>query len=104
MTSLCATFITIAKEPLSSWCRSSIIGRAHQKKVLSIHIEAIADNVKNGHIVDDAPYGGGPGELLKIDVIAPLIDKAISLHPHIPKRNKRVLLMDPAGKTFVQED
>lgn len=92
------------KEPLSSWLTSSIIGRAHQKNILASDIISILEKVSgNHHLVDDTPYGGGPGELMKIDVIAPLIEMALKQREH-PREKKRVLLMDPAGITFTQKD
>lgn len=99
-----ATFITMFDEPIASVVSSSIIGRAQRNDILSIHIESILKSVAfNHHKVDDTPYGGGPGELMKINVIAPLIKQALERHADIPRANKRVLLMDPAGTPFSQD-
>jgi tRNA (guanine37-N1)-methyltransferase len=101
----CATFITMFKEPLLTLLSSSIIGRAHQKNIIASHIISILETVAgNHHLVDDTPYGGGPGELMKIDVIAPLIDLALKQNAERPREKKRILLMDPAGRQFKQKD
>lgn len=57
----------------------------------------------NHHAADDTPYGGGPGELLRIDVIEPLIRKALEKNTNTPRQKKRVILMDPAGEVFSQQ-
>lgn len=51
-------------------------------------------------MVDDTPYGGGAGMLLKPEPIFKAIEKITEKHPDT---NKRVILMDPAGKPFDQE-
>lgn len=88
-----------------AWLGSSIIARARRKEVISAQVLSILESVShNHHLVDDTPYGGGPGELMKVDVIAPLIDKALSERLNIRREKKRVLLMDPAGQPFTQTD
>lgn len=88
-----------------AWLSSSIIGRAHAKGILSSHVESVLESVQgNHHAADDKPFGGGPGELMRIDIIEPLIRKALAKNPELPRKNKRVLLMDPAGKSFAQAD
>lgn len=93
------------EQPLTAWLDSSIIGRARQKSLLSTHIESILASVSgNHHKVDDTPYGGGPGELMRIDVIEPIIAGALERHPDIDRKAKRVILMDPAGQPFDQTE
>lgn len=93
------------KEPLSSWLSSSIIGRAERQGIFSTRIESILESVDNNHhLIDDTPYGGGPGQLMKIDVIAPLINKALAHNPKVMRNHKRVVLMDPAARPFTQND
>lgn len=50
---------------------------------------------KHGH-VDDYPYGGGAGMLLRVE---PVVEALESL---MPSQNTRIILTDPAGKTFTQ--
>lgn len=92
------------KEPFEAFANSSILARACKKGLLSFHFASLLEEVNfDHHIIDDTPYGGGPGELMKIDIIAPLIEKMLLRNPS-PREKKRVLLMDPAGKPFTQED
>lgn len=50
-------------------------------------------------IVDDTPYGGGAGMLLKPEPIFEALDAIKEEHP---ETKKRIILMDPAGKPFDQ--
>jgi len=49
--------------------------------------------------VDDSPYGGGAGMLLKPE---PIFEAMDDIEEQDPQTNKRVILMDPAGKPFDQ--
>lgn len=99
-----AVFIAMFKEPISSWLKSSIIGRAHQHGLLSSKVISLLEEVVyNHHALDDKPYGGGPGELLKIDVIAPVLNQTLTMRDDIERSQKRVILLDPAGVVFNQE-
>ena len=80
---------------------TSIIGKAQEKWVANIDItdfRKFAVN-KHGH-VDDYPYGGGAGMLLRVDPIHDALEEIKDKHPDT---KKRVILMDPAGETFTQK-
>lgn len=51
-------------------------------------------------IVDDTPYGGGAGMLLKPE---PVFEAIENIEKNNPNTKKRIILMDPAGKPFDQE-
>lgn len=99
-----ANFITMAKDPIEQWLKNSVLGRAQRQGLLSVCVTAILEQVKNHHQVDDTPYGGGPGELMRVDVMAPLINVALASNPQISRSQKRVVLMDPAAAVFSQRD
>ncbi|MEC1386181.1 tRNA (guanosine(37)-N1)-methyltransferase TrmD [Aerococcus viridans] len=80
---------------------TSIIGKAQEKGVANIDVmdfRKFAVN-KHGH-VDDYPYGGGAGMLLRVDPINDALEEIEGRHPDT---KKRVILMDPAGETFTQK-
>ena len=80
-------------EPL----KSSIIGKAIEKKLIDINIINIRDFSEDKHKkVDDTPYGGGAGMVMKPDVI----DRA---YQSINGENARVIYMSPQGKPLNQE-
>lgn len=105
MPKLTATFIAMFNEPITAWLGSSIIARAQHLKIFSATVESILASVSHDHhAIDDTPYGGGAGELMKINIIAPLIERALAKRPQIEREKKRVVLMDPAGARFCQQD
>jgi len=77
----------------------SIISRAVKKGLVSIKIHNLRDWAKDKHkTVDDSPYGGGAGMVLRVNII----DKAIStLKSEIPK--PKTILLTPTGKLFNQK-
>lgn len=79
----------------------SIIGKARDKNLLKINISNFRDYSDNKHhTVDDYPYGGGAGMLLKAQ---PIFDNLAAIEAEVPDTKKRVILLDPAGKKFDQK-
>ena len=80
----------------------SILKRGKEKDLLDFKIYNLRDSgIGPRKQVDDSPYGGGPGMVLKVDVM----DKAI--HDILNKVSKgaktRILLMTPQGKKLDQK-
>ncbi|MGT2743137.1 tRNA (guanosine(37)-N1)-methyltransferase TrmD [Streptococcus plurextorum] len=73
----------------------SIVGKAKEKGLLDITYHNFRDNAEKARHVDDEPYGGGQGMLLRAQPIFDTIEK-------IEAKNPRVILLDPAGRTFDQ--
>jgi tRNA (guanine37-N1)-methyltransferase len=85
---------SMCREPLTV----SILGRAQKEGKLTVRVHDLRDHGLGRHQqVDDAPYGGGSGMVLRVDVI----DQALSA---LKEEGTIVLLMDPAGRPFLQED
>lgn len=79
----------------------SIIGKAREKELLEINVSNFRDYSDNKHqTVDDYPYGGGAGMLLKVQ---PVYDNIKAIEEATPETEKRVILLDPAGKPFDQK-
>lgn len=77
----------------------SIIKRALEKSLISIKIHNLRDwATDNYKTVDDRPYGGGAGMIIKVDVI----DKAIQEVKN-GCHNAKVIITDAGGKTFSQD-
>lgn len=75
----------------------SIIGRAKEKGLININIVNIRDFSKDKHKkVDDTPYGGGAGMVIRSDVVK---DAYNSLETH----NAKVVYMSPQGKKLDQQ-
>ncbi len=75
----------------------SIIKRARNKGILELGIHNLRDYTHDRHnTVDDKPFGGGPGMLLKPEPIFEAVE-------HLAGDQTRVVLMTPGGRTFRQE-
>lgn len=74
---------------------ASIVGKASEKGLLDISYHNFRENAEKARHVDDEPYGGGQGMLLRAQPIFDTIEK-------IDRKNPRVILLDPAGRTFDQ--
>jgi len=74
-----------------------IYKRALEKKLWSLEVINIRDYAPNKHnTVDDTPFGGGSGMLMRADVIANALDKNIS------DKNDSIIYLSPKGKKFDQ--
>jgi tRNA (guanine37-N1)-methyltransferase len=74
----------------------SIVKRARQTGRLELTIHNLRDYAHDRHkTVDDRPFGGGPGMLLKPEPIFEAVEKLAS-------DGRRVILLSPAGRTFNQ--
>lgn len=73
----------------------SIVGKAKEKGLLEINYHNFRENAEKARHVDDEPYGGGQGMLLRAQPIFDTIEK-------IESKNPRVILLDPAGRRFDQ--
>jgi len=74
----------------------SIVKRAREAGLLDLKIHQLRDYTHDRHkTVDDRPFGGGPGMLLKPEPIFEAVE-------HIARENTRVILMSPSGRPFTQ--
>jgi tRNA (guanine37-N1)-methyltransferase len=90
--------ITIFPEILKSYYNESIIGRALNNKIINIKYHNLRDFSNDKHkSVDDTPYGGGPGMVLKAE---PLIKAIKSIKG---RKKARVIMLDPKGKIYNQK-
>lgn len=78
----------------------SILKRAQEKKALELSIVNIRDfGIGKHKIVDDKPYGGGVGMVMRVDVIDKAIAKARCKNTSC---REHVILLDPQGQTLTQ--
>jgi len=71
--------------------------KATEKKLWSLEVVNIRDYSNDKHkTVDDNPFGGGSGMLMRADVIANSLDK------NIPDKNERIIYLSPKGKKLEQ--
>ena len=74
-----------------------LYGKALSNKLWNLNVINIRDAATDKHkTVDDTPYGGGTGMLLKADVLANALDQKV-------KKGERVFYLSPKGKKFDQK-
>jgi len=96
------TILTLFPDMFSGPFDSSMIGRAVSKGTIKLNYVNIRDFAADKYkTVDDHPYGGGVGMVMKVDVADRAITYAKSLYPD---RKPYVILPDPQGKPYKQKD
>ena len=79
---------------------SGIYKKAKEKKIWDLEIINIRDYAKDKHgTVDDTPFGGGNGMLLRADILANALDDNINF-----KAKEKNIFLSPKGKNFSQEE
>ena len=75
---------------------TGVYRKAQENKIWSLNVVNIRDYAVDKHgTVDDTPFGGGSGMLLRPDVVASALDKNI-------KSNEAIIYLSPKGKRFDQ--
>ena len=74
-----------------------LYGKALSNKLWNLNVVNIRDAATDKHkTVDDTPYGGGTGMLLKPDILAKSLDQRL-------KKDERIFYLSPKGKKFDQK-
>ena len=74
-----------------------LYGKALSNKLWNLNVVNIRDAATDKHkTVDDTPYGGGTGMLLKPDILAKSLDQRV-------KKDERIFYLSPKGKKFDQK-
>lgn len=107
--------ITLFPESFDSYLAESIIGRAIKTKKIKISFYNPRDFVTGkkykkvwpdgnvSRIVDDRPYGGGPGMIMRAEPVLKAIEKAQTKIKKNPKAKIKVIFFSPTGKMFDTE-
>src|SRR3990167_8348369 len=96
------SIITLFPKMVSSFFEESIIKRAVEKKLTEIEIVDLRKFATDSYgTVDDRPYGGGAGMVLKVDVLHKAIQSVIPSGAGDPA--KRIVLTSARGKVFDQD-
>ena len=91
-----AQVFTLYPEVFPGPLDKGLYGKAMAKRLWSLNVSNIRDAATDKHkTVDDTPYGGGTGMLLKPDVLAKSIDQNIN-------KGERIFYLSPKGKKFDQ--
>jgi len=95
------TVITLFPKMIESFFKESIIKRAQEKKLVEIEIVNLRDFAIDDYgSVDDKPYGGGAGMILRADVVWAALNK---LKIKNSKLKIKKIITSPKGVTFNQD-
>ncbi len=94
--------VTLFPELFAPFLRTSFVGRAVERGVLAVHLEDLRTHGLGNHLsVDDTPYGGGSGMVMRPDCVVAAMEAAErALASRV--RPRRILLT-PQGKRFDQK-
>lgn len=97
------TIITLFPEVFQPILNSSILNRAQKKGKVTFKLINLRDFGEGKHqVVDDRPYGGGAGMILRADILSKALNK---VHSHIGSGNTvKVILTSASGKPYKQAD
>lgn len=91
--------LTIFPEMVDSFFHHGIVRRAVESNIISCRAVDIRDYTKDRHkVVDDRPYGGGSGMVMKPEPLAAAIQAAREKNP-----SARTVLLTPQGRVFTQQ-
>jgi len=102
-------FITIFPEIIRPYFEESLFKKAREKKLIKIRVHNLRDFAPDKHhTVDDKPFGGGFGMVMKVDVWHQAIAKIAKLKiagKKLKPANKdtAIIMLTPRGKTFNQK-
>jgi len=106
--------ITTQPSIFDSFFKTGLIARGIDRKIIEIKIHNLHDYSFDKHkSIDDSPYGGGAGMVLRVDVMANALAKLKNKNSQPPSGTQagrpraekfKTILLTPQGKKFTQKD
>jgi tRNA (guanine37-N1)-methyltransferase len=78
-----------------------VVGRAIENGIVGYRSFDLRDYSQDGRI-DDMPYGGGAGMVVRVDVVARALEKVYGVPAREVRKRRRVVLTEPAGRRLTQ--
>ena len=98
------SILTLFPKMISAFLQESILKRAIQKKIVEIEVVDLRTFAIDEYgTVDDRPYGGGAGMVMRVDVLAKAIDQVKCQMSNVKKSFQKILLTSPKGKQYNQK-
>ena len=92
--------ITLFPEMFAPALGLSILGRAHERGIVTVTLHHLLDTLDPNERADDRPFGGGPGMVLRVEPIARALDAILAVAPADERR--AIVVTAAAGATFRQ--
>jgi len=93
--------ITIFPEIFDSYLKEGMIGRALKNKKIKIKTHNLRDWTNDNHkTVDDSPYGGGAGMVMKVE---PIYKAIKSLTKNKKSKTRKIVLLSAKGEKWTQK-
>jgi tRNA (guanine37-N1)-methyltransferase len=94
--------ITIFPGLFEAFLGESIVGIAIRENLIGVRVHDLRDFTTDRHrTVDDAPYGGGPGMVMKPEPLVAAVESVVG--PKGPARTGRAILLSPQGRPLDQQ-
>jgi len=93
--------ITLFPEMFAPAIGLSIVGRAIERGLVTVRVHQLLEFCESER-ADDAPYGGGPGMVLRLEPLARALDGILAGAP--AQERRALVLTTPSGKPFAQPD
>ena len=91
--------ISLFPEMVATIAEYGVVGRAQRRDLITLDIENPRDHTNDVHrTVDDRPYGGGPGMVMKYEPLAGAVKAARARSP----KGSPVVYLSPQGRVFDQ--
>lgn len=93
--------LTLFPQMFDGFLSCSILGRARERAIVDFRLHDIRDyTYDKHHIVDDYPYGGGSGMVLKAE---PIFEAAEAIYEELGQSSVPTILLSPQGRLFNHE-
>ncbi len=88
-------------EAVDAMLRVGVVGRAIERGVVGYRSFDLRQFSRDGRI-DDMPYGGGAGMVVRVDVVARAFEEVYGVPARDVRNGRRVVLTEPAGRPMAQ--
>jgi ribosomal protein L19 len=88
-------------EAVDATLRVGVVSRAIEHGAVGLRTFGFRDFISEGRI-DDSPYGGGAGMVLRVDVVARALESVYGVPAREVKEERRVVITEPAGRKMSQ--
>jgi tRNA (guanine37-N1)-methyltransferase len=94
--------VTLFPEVFAPFVGLSIVGRAVDAGIVEVRYHHLLDELSGKERADDAPFGGGPGMVLRLEPIARTLDRILADAPGGERRT--IVVTNPGGKPLRQSE